>query len=262
MKKIIPFIMLWIFALISCEKQESPTYEWKDISLHRNVGLKSICMLNDQVGYVGGASFIKIKKKIFHSAGFGDTLIYAPDNGWFYHEYEFGPDQDPNPVLYKTSNGGLSWQEIETPFVISIRDMQFINENVGYVISEGEGVYKTTDGGKTWTKILGDCIHYYSGSNADAFNNLCFIDENNGFVYEGPVMNSIDLLFSTHDGGESWKCLSIEYPGGITGTYPTLFNDLNKVICFNSSDTAYIINEKSELYRTNDLGEHWEKIFS
>ena len=266
MKKIIPLVILWVFVLFSCEKKGSRTYEyeWKDISIPMDVSLQSICMLNEQVGYVGGSSFINYTKSIYHLGGgqFGDTLIYAPDNGIFYSEYEFEADQDPNPVLYKTSNGGSSWQEIETPFKIGIREMQFIDEFKGYVISEHEGVYKTTDGGTSWTKILGDMIHYYYGPVADAFHHLCFIDEKNGFVYDADATESINLLFSTHDGGESWECLSIEYPGGITGTHPTLFNNLNKVIGFNSSDTAYLINNNTQLYKTVDLGEHWKKIFS
>ncbi len=256
-------ISLLTIALFSCEKTPSSyNYEWKDISLYKNLALKTIYFLDNEIGYIGGASNIRIAQTINHFAlgGFGDTLIYLPNNKLFYSEYIFEEDQVFSPVLYKTSNGGLNWHGINTPFKIGISNMQFIDENVGYVATIGEGVYKTTDGGISWDKLLENTIHYYNGLViSDPFNSVCFVDKNKGFVFG--TNNNYGILFSTINGGQTWECLSIKYPQNIHGQYPTLFNDLNKVTFFNSSDTGYIVNNH-DLYKTPDFGKNWEKIYS
>lgn len=219
-------------------------------------------MVNEETGYIGGTSNVNIINTHHHYANIpgelGDSLIVAPNNQ-FYTEYEFDKSRETGPLLYKTINGGIDWQEIETPFKIRIRDMQFINEHVGYVVSEGEGVYKTENGGITWTKILSEVVHYYHGMcYVDPFSTLCFVDEQNGFIYDG--LNNSGILLRTNNGGQSWECLSLKYPSGVAGKYPSLFDDLNKVLFPESSQIAYVLTN-NQLHKTNNNGNDWEKIY-
>src|SRR5258708_17477927 len=79
--------------------------------------------------------------------------------------------------VWRTNDGGVSWQPISDKSVISSIGAIAVSEsnpNVIYVgtgescirgnISDGDGVYKTTDGGKTWTHVgLKDTQHIARG---------------------------------------------------------------------------------------------------
>lgn len=54
--------------------------------------------------------------------------------------------------LYKTINGGGSWQKISDQKPNSIQSIMFLNEQVGF-ISYYNALLKTTDGGLTWNKL-------------------------------------------------------------------------------------------------------------
>lgn len=75
-------------------------------------------------------------------------------------------------------------------------DIFFLNDNLGWAANGAyAAVYKTTDGGATWTtqvteQSLGG--NYY-------FRNIKFLDENNGFL--GTLNN---LFLKTTDGGTNW----------------------------------------------------------
>lgn len=54
-------------------------------------------------------------------------------------------------TLFKTTNGGDSWDSLSVNFLpdhMDLRDVHFLNEQVGYV--GADVVYKTVDGGQSW----------------------------------------------------------------------------------------------------------------
>ena len=59
--------------------------------------------------------------------------------------------------IYKTNNGGASWDKINnTPVILpskSLTDIQFLNTQLGYVCGRSGLVWKTDDGGDTWKKF-------------------------------------------------------------------------------------------------------------
>lgn len=90
-------------------------------------------------------------------------------------------------------------------------DVFFINDNVGWAANGAyAAVYKTTDGGATWTtqvteQSLGG--NYY-------FRNIEFLDENRGFL---GTLNS--LFLKTIDGGTTWEPVTNlpNNPGAVCG---------------------------------------------
>lgn len=261
MKTKLFILSILMLVLTACEK-EHPNYDWKDISLKNDIDLTSIYMLDDETGFVGGNSGVKIEEIITHMGDipspYGDTLIYSPNNENSYVEYKYDVDQDIEPILYKTTDGGSSWQSITTPFKIGIKDIQFFNENTGYLVSKGEGVYKTIDGGREWNKILGNRIHVYYGQGFnDPFDAVCFINENTGFVYG---TTSSNVVLSTKNGGLTWDCVSIAYTGKTSEKYPEIFSSVSEIAFPNSKDTGYILSGKI-LYKTVNQGATWVKVY-
>jgi photosystem II stability/assembly factor-like uncharacterized protein len=263
MKANTAILSVFLMLVLSCEKDRSDNYDWKDISIKGNITLDAISMIDENTGFVGGYSgfdFGSFTVPYYLWGSFGDTLIYAPGNGYFYSTFENQDKPLIDPIIYKTSTGGASWQGILTPFKSRIRDIQFLDENNGYVVTEHEGVFKTTDGCQTWSKIIENSVHYYSGQfYGDPFSSLCFLDKDTGFVYGERDRTEGNLIFLTRDGGLSWKCISISYHPSHPGKHPDIFNDLRKMHFPSKSDTGYVVN-RGDLYKTADLGSTWEKI--
>ena len=53
--------------------------------------------------------------------------------------------------IYKSTDGGYSWQKLPFEFPIGVRSLAFQDENTGWQ-SSSKVIYKTTDGGNTWQK--------------------------------------------------------------------------------------------------------------
>src|SRR5678810_543448 len=133
-----------------------------------------------------------------------------------------GVPGDPNVVyvarasggLWKTTNGGVSWKPIfEREGTISIGDIALAPSNPEVVwvgtgesavrnsVSFGDGVYKSTDGGKTWQHMgLKESEHI----SAIAIN-----PQNPDIVYVGALghafaPNDERGVFMTTDGGKTW----------------------------------------------------------
>ena len=58
---------------------------------------------------------------------------------------------DANRRIYKSTDGGYSWQKLPFEIPIGVRSLAFQDENTGWQ-SLDKVIYKTTDGGNTWQK--------------------------------------------------------------------------------------------------------------
>jgi photosystem II stability/assembly factor-like uncharacterized protein len=99
-------------------------------------------------------------------------------------------------VVYKTFDRGATWQSIGYPALpteLDILDVKFITRDIGYVTGTrqfvAQNMYRTTDGGVTWTQ-----------QTINAGNSLDFVDANHGWV-----MNVGGLGYRTTDGGTTWQ---------------------------------------------------------
>lgn len=75
-------------------------------------------------------------------------------------------------------------------------DMQWITPDYGYVANSTGQIWKTTDGGNSWTKVMQD---------APYFRSMAFTDSLNGWA---GTLNSVSTLFHTSDGGKNWTLVN------------------------------------------------------
>src|SRR6266849_4660856 len=145
-------------------------------------------------------------------------------------EYYFGA---VGGGLWKTTDGGTTWKNIgltDTQAIARVR-VHPTNPDIVYVAAFGHpygpnterGVFRSKDGGKTWTKVL------YRSDRAGAVD-LCFDLHNPNVLYAAiwdayrtpwslSSGGSESGLFKTTDGGDTWKEITRNagLPAGIIG---------------------------------------------
>jgi photosystem II stability/assembly factor-like uncharacterized protein len=182
------------------------------------------------------------------------------------------PDHAMGDGVYKSTNGGDTWMHTGLDatghiarIVVDPRD-----SNTVYVCAVGQvykpqkerGIFKTTNGGKTWKQML-------------------FVDENTGCSEIAMDPHDSQTLFAgmwqfdiktwklnsggpgggvyvSHDGGETWKKLS----GNGLPAADTPVGKIDVKIAPSNPDRIYSLIEQDTptLYRSDDAGKNWRIV--
>jgi photosystem II stability/assembly factor-like uncharacterized protein len=172
--------------------------------------------------------------------------------------------------VYKSENGGKTWTNMGLKKSEHIANIVVdpTNSKTVYVAAYGpvwsdggeRGVYKSTDGGKTWTCVKS--VSDYTGC-----NNLIMDPRNPNVLYaafhqrQRKVYTYIgggpeSAVYKTTDGGATWQKLD-GLPGGDVGRIGIDVSPANP-------DLVYAVVEAGEkkggVYRSADRGASWEKM--
>ncbi|HAO06702.1 MAG TPA: hypothetical protein DCQ50_06860 [Chryseobacterium sp.] len=161
----------------------------------------------------------------------------APYNGLFFTDKNTGFAIARNGKLVKTMDGGLKWSSIVLPVNCFLKDIQFTDNNNGYIVGHDEsGVrfFSTRDGGMSWNVIK-------LGKPNTSSTGMFFLNRNRGFI------TGINLFVQTSDGGASW---SEVLQDNIFG-----FNDVN----FRNHRDGYATSTDGVYYVTYNGGDTWEQ---
>ena len=172
--------------------------------------------------------------------------------------------------VYKTTDGGKSFTNmgLKTSSQIGKIMIDPRNSNVVYVASQGQawgpggerGLYKTTDGGKTWNRILE--IGEYTG-----VSDMEMDPRNPDILYaashqrERRVYSKIDggpesAIYKSTDAGATWTKQTKGLPKGDVGRIGLALSPANPDIIY---AVIELPESKSGFYRSSDMGESWEK---
>ncbi len=151
--------------------------------------------------------------------------------------------------LYKTTNGGISWDSLLTSFGYSYWKTHFFNRDTG-LISSGDGtdnhIWRTTDGGQTKQLVLTT-----GGANQGTF---FFLKEKVNGEYYGWMYYDGGINYRTTNSGVNWTQMP---------PIPTFVG--LKGFCYINKDTAFatINNTANYILYTSNGGVNWvEKYLS
>ncbi|MBT8376275.1 MAG: hypothetical protein KJO22_05355, partial [Bacteroidia bacterium] len=154
-------------------------------------------------------------------------------------------------IILKTEDQGLTWQRdiVRLGGVFDYKDVHFTNENIGYITGnyfnsanqEQIFLYKTTDGGDTWSEIL---LTFPSTTTERIVNEIYFINENVGYM---STLGAFSGMFKTTDGGDNWVDIDPEFDGFYTNFH------------FSNDQIGYAMAGDTVI-RTNDGGDSWTEL--
>lgn len=100
-------------------------------------------------------------------------------------------------ILFKTTDGGLNWEMIDTQIDDNLEGIYQLDENNIWVLSNSySGVlYHSADGGQNWTSIdIGTSAFW---------NQVLFVDPETAWLFGGS--SGVNLIFESTDGGQTWE---------------------------------------------------------
>jgi photosystem II stability/assembly factor-like uncharacterized protein len=173
---------------------------------------------------------------------------------------------------YKSVDGGKTWKKmgLEATRHIGRIVIHPKNPEVVYVAAMGHlwgpnperGVYKTSDGGKSWSLVLrvnddtGVSDMAMDPESPDTLYAAAYERRRTPYGFNGGGPDS--AIYKTTDGGSTWKKLTKGLPyenGGETGRIGVDIYRKNPNIVY-----AVVQHEKGGTFRSEDKGETWKKM--
>ncbi len=183
------------------------------------------------------------------------------------------PDLGVGDGIFKSVDGGATWTHVGLPDVQQVGRLVIhpANPDIVYVAGMGHpygpneerGVFRTTDGGRTWTKVL------YVDHNTGA-SQVELDPSNPRIVYaalwehrEGPWENGSfsgpnTALYKSIDGGGTWQKLTAGLPTADQGLSRIIFD-----VAASAPNRLYALvsaRDRGGVYRSDDGGATWARV--
>ena len=262
-----------ICFLISCEKNDDLPENIPELSIDSLEILQTnipgghytdLTFVNENTGFAVSNAGAIVKTT---DGGYDWEQILSPAD-FFLSKIQFSDSQtgyiiggdETGGYLLKSTDAGQTWQKINLQTIDNERPtgLFFLNNSVGFI--SGKKLFrKTTDGGLTWTDVMGPI--------SENINDAGF---RNGM--EGYATSDSGKYFKTVNGGATWQAMQSNTGNHLKKIYFTelrsyakcsnsVFIDLlNGDICFTASDSAfkYLFLDDS---RCIGIGQHYEGGF-
>lgn len=218
---------------------------------------------------------------------FDDVFFLNENLGWAANGYY--------AKVFKTTDGGATWTIQTSEGILGsdhyFRNIEFLDENIGFLGTLNQKFYKTTDGGSTWNLVTNitpnpvaicglDCVgtstiygcgayftpayiikstdsgntwqHIDMSSYADALVEINFVNENTGYALGNKSTGGV--ILKTTNGGLSWTEI---LNSGTVGDYFWKFQILNSNPNVMFSSVEAVAPNPGRLAKSVDGGLTW-----
>ena len=192
-----------------------------------------------------------------------DIAFVNPDIGWY---------GNGEGKLYATTDGGNSWTKLwEAPGTF-IRSLGFLDARVGFLgnvgtdyypgVTDAHPLYRTDDGGRTWTPVAADGI--------DRVHGICGIDIcREQRIFQGAMHEVVTVhaagrvggpaaVMRSEDGGRSWRVIDLSAQASMILDVKFLTARIGFVACSSPSDTG---EGEAMILRTDDGAATWRSVY-
>jgi len=138
--------------------------------------------------------------------------------------------------IYKTTDGGISWNEQSHPDAYLIQQIFPVNENVVYACGWWNFM-KTTNGGENWTAFFAGG----TGQGLPVLEGLHFINENTGWL-----VGNVVAMKTTNGGNTFIDSMRVE--------------SISQDVYFKDSLTGLMCSENGALFKTLNGGQNWNRV--
>jgi len=161
--------------------------------------------------------------------------------------------------IFRSYNNAVTWQAFDvvpasgtTTAAANLSNMTFPSRNFGYVCGTRNGVYKTTNGGTTWTSInpfpaLNEAVN---GSTFVSYTDISSINDSTVFVVGNMfTTTNVRRVYKTTNYGATWT--------DISSNINTLLPSGNMLaVLFSDANNGYVAGS-NVLFVTNNGGTSW-----
>lgn len=283
---------LSVLSSVLCIGQDFSIYEYRNVGPVRGGRVTAVAGTAAEEGtfYLGatgggvwkttdyGVSWKNVSDGFFETPSIGAISVDQNDPNIIY--VGTGSDGLRSNVIigkgmYKSVDGGATWEHIGLKNVGQIGAVEIHpdNHNIVYVAAIGQpfqpnserGIYKTTNGGKTWEKIL-------------------FISENTGFSDLILLPNNPEILFATAwkarrkpwtivsggspeeggiyksvDGGKNWEKVEEGLPSNLIGKIDLAASDSDSKIIYALVEAP---EKEGGVYKSDNQGQSFKQVSS
>jgi len=220
------------------------------------VAIVNLFALDDQICFVavnlpnmaqikrtldGGLNWETVYELNASTAFINYIYMFDAQNG-----YAQGDPVDGKYLLLNTFDSGDSWDPAATLNATEPGECGYNNSmcwlgDYGWFGTNKSAIYKTTDGGKNWSKINVNCTKVLGVS---------FIDPQHGLIGGYDQRHLTPIVSYTMDGGKNWNAFYVD--GSILS--------VSSVVMLSQQDWWYIYAEK--VFHSSDGGANWKKILT
>jgi photosystem II stability/assembly factor-like uncharacterized protein len=183
------------------------------------------------------------------------------------------PDLSVGDGIYKSTDAGRTWQHLGLSDARQIGAILIDPQNPDrvfvaalghpYGANDERGVFRSTDGGRSWQKVLykdentGAIDLAFDPSNARTVYAVLWAARQGPWEYNNAYVGTTSGVFKSTDGGTTWQPLTRGLPGPAEG--------LSRIgIGIAPGDPrriyAWVTARPSALYRSDDAGESWTRM--
>ena len=178
--------------------------------------------------------------------GFGDGIYKSTDGGRTWRKMGLENSQHLSTIIVHPENSDVVWAAAQGPL---------------WTPGDQRGLYKTSDGGETWRKVLGN--NQWTGAtdividprDPDRLYAATWDRHRTVAAYMGGGPGS--GVWKSEDGGETWKRLETGLPGGPLGKIGLAISPQQPDIVYATIET---IRTEGGVWMSEDRGESWRKM--